>query len=67
MIVDVLDVVSIIGIAFSGDPLFKMETCPKENTDLDCNGYTDLRDVVTVVDIAFRGADPQVRICDPCP
>jgi hypothetical protein len=67
MIVDVLDVLSIIGIAFSGEPLFKMQTCPKENTDLDCNGYTDLRDVVTAIDIAFRGASPEVRICDPCP
>lgn len=67
VIVDILDVVSIIGIAFRGEPLFKMQTCPRENTDMDCNGYTDIRDVVTAIDIAFRGADPAVRICDPCP
>lgn len=66
-LVDILDVLSVVGISFKGEPVFKMQTCPMENTDFDCNGYTDIRDVVTAIDIAFRGASAATRICDPCP
>lgn len=63
---DLLDVVKTINIAFAGSPDFKMVTCPRGNADFNCDGNTDIRDVVTAIDVAFRGADPALRFCDPC-
>ena len=40
--------------------------CPIERTDVDCTGYTDILDVVTMIDVIFRHADPEALFCNPC-
>ncbi len=63
IIVDIIDVRSIINYAFQGfvpppDPL-----CPWERGDVDCSGATDVLDVTRAIDVAFRGADANVTFC----
>jgi hypothetical protein len=36
------------------------------DTDADCNGVTNVFDIVKFVDVAFRAADPAVAFCNPC-
>ena len=35
-------------------------------TDVDCSGATNIVDVVKIVDVTFRGADPATKFCKPC-
>jgi hypothetical protein len=67
-VVNVLDVVSTVNVAFRGaaaipDP---NPQCPRETTDVDCSGATDVLDVVRIVNVSFRSADPAAEFCDPC-
>lgn len=65
-VINVLDVVQTVNVAFRGfDPVFD-EGCPIERTDVDCSGFTNVLDVVRVVSVAFRGGDPATEICEPC-
>jgi hypothetical protein len=64
--------VAVINRAFRGDPAAIDSACPfgppatDGTTDVNCSGATDVVDVVTMVDVAFRGADPAVKFCKPC-
>ncbi len=54
-IVDVLDVVQTVNVAFRGFSSSKDTSCPFAQTDVDASGATDVIDVVKVVNVAFRG------------
>ncbi|HLC78749.1 MAG TPA: Ig-like domain-containing protein [Candidatus Nanoarchaeia archaeon] len=54
-IVDVLDVVQTVNVAFRGFSSSKDPACPSAQTDVDSSGATDVLDVVKVVGVAFRG------------
>lgn len=66
---DVVDVVTVIGIAFRGaSPIIDPNVaCPRLPTDMNCSGATDVVDIVKTVNVAFRGADAATEYCDPCP
>lgn len=66
-VMDILDVVGTVSIAFRGSPSLWDANCPNERTDVDCSGATDVLDVVRVVNVAFRGANPATEFCQPCP
>jgi hypothetical protein len=40
--------------------------CPRERTDVNCDGFSTVQDVVKVVNVAFRGANPATEFCGPC-
>ena len=63
-----IDVVKFVNVAFrnavaESDPL---PECPWVRADVDCDGDCDVLDVVRIVDVTFRGADPATQFCDPC-
>ncbi|HSH00465.1 MAG TPA: hypothetical protein VLB27_10465, partial [candidate division Zixibacteria bacterium] len=67
-VVNVLDVVALINVAFRGgtdipDP---NSNCPVTTTDCDCSGLTNVIDAVRMVEVAFRGGDAAAEFCDPC-
>lgn len=53
-VLNVVDVVGIVGIAFRGDPL----PSPPGRAELMCNPPTDITDVVRMIEIVFRGGSP---------
>jgi hypothetical protein len=63
----VQDVVHTVNVAFRGADAVIDVGCPRERTDVNCDGYASVQDVVKVVNVAFRGADPATDFCDPCP
>ncbi|MBI3872344.1 MAG: hypothetical protein HY304_04620 [candidate division Zixibacteria bacterium] len=63
---DILDLVKTIEVAFRGAPPVSDPNCPRERTDVDCSGATDVLDVVHVADVAFRAVSAQAAYCDPC-
>ena len=68
IIADVRDVATTIGVAFRGYSA-NVDTnpnCPYDLTDPDCSGAADIVDVIKVVNVAFRGADPETEFCSPC-
>jgi hypothetical protein len=66
VIVNILDVVRAVDVAFRGvAPTFDI-LCPGARTDVNCNGATEVFDVVKFVDVAFRAANPATAFCDPC-
>jgi hypothetical protein len=64
-VIDVLDVIEIIGIAFSGLPDIQDPQCPTTRGDVDNSGVTDVLDVIYVIDHVFRGGPPPVDPCTP--
>jgi hypothetical protein len=42
------------------------ESCPVITTDVNCDGITNVLDVVTFVDVVFRDVDPSDAFCEPC-
>ncbi len=66
IVVDIRDVVDVIGVAFRGNQPQGQSSCPFADTDTDCTGSTNVIDVVKTVDVAFRGADPAIVFCTPC-
>lgn len=66
---DIQDVVRVIGVAFRGDPELSdpNPNCLYDRGDVDCDGQTTVVDVVKVVNVAFRAADPAMEFCNPCP
>jgi hypothetical protein len=66
-VVNVLDVVQTVNVAFRNAASLTDPLCPNEFTDVDCNGVTNVLDVVRVVNVAFRNADPAAEFCAPCP
>lgn len=68
VIATVVDVVHAIDVAFrnaASDP-DPSPTCPREPTDVNCSGSTDVLDVVKSVNVAFRNADAAMEYCSPC-
>ena len=63
---DVLDVVSVVNVAFRGTASMPDPACPNERTDVDATGATDVTDVVKVVNVAFRGQSVAANYVDPC-
>lgn len=67
IISNIQDVVTTVGVAFRGvaspDPNVD---CPYETTDMDCSGVTDVVDVVKVVNVSFRNANPATEYCVAC-
>ncbi|HWO57557.1 MAG TPA: S8 family serine peptidase [bacterium] len=64
---DVVDVISVIGVAFRGnDPILDVDCFPNPGgrTDVNCSGASDVVDVVRIIDVAFRGQAP--TFCNPC-
>jgi len=66
VIVNILDVVRAVDVAFRGvAPTFDI-LCPGARTDVNCNGATEVFDVVKFIDVAFRSANPATAFCDSC-
>ncbi len=64
--VGVLDIVTVIDVAFRAVPAVQSPSCPYANTDVDCSGGTDIVDVVKSVNVEFRNADRATEYCHPC-
>ena len=64
-VIDVFDVIGVIGIAFSGDPDPQDAGCPKTRGDVDNNGVTDVFDVIYIIATAFSGGPNPVNPCGP--
>lgn len=67
--IDVIDVVRAINVSFRGwaptpDP---SPVCPYMRTDINCDGATDLRDIVGIIDVAFNNQSETNAFCNPCP
>jgi hypothetical protein len=65
-VINVLDVVRIVNIAFRNGPPITDLYCPVEMTDLNCDDVTNVLDVMLCVNVAFRTADPAAEFCNPC-
>jgi len=63
---DVLAVVGTIDVAFRAGASVTDAGCSYQRTDVDCNGVTDLVDVIKVIAVAFRAANPATTYHDPC-
>jgi hypothetical protein len=64
-VIDVFDVIEVIGIAFSGSPDIQDPQCPKTRGDVDNNGVTDVFDVIYLIATAFSGGAMPVDPCGP--
>ena len=64
-VIDVFDVIGIIGIAFSGEPDPQDPACPTTRGDIDNNGVTDVFDVLCLIATAFSGGAAPVDPCGP--
>lgn len=65
---DVIDVVTVIQVAFGGSPELPDPNplCPVVRTDVNCDSVTGIVDVIRFVAVAFRGGDPTQVFCNPC-
>jgi hypothetical protein len=66
IITDVLDVISVVNVAFRGTAATQDGGCLKSRQDLNCDGAPDVLDVVAVVNVSFRGTNALTALCDPC-
>ncbi len=62
-VIDVFDVIGVIGIAFSGETDPQDAGCPKTRGDANNDGATDVFDVIYLIATAFSGGPNPV---DPC-
>ena len=65
-VIDVLDVVTAVNVAFRSTIPPDALLCPFPDTDVTCDGLTNVIDVVKFVNVAFRSGEPAVEFCDPC-
>ena len=57
-VIDIADVIAVIGVAFRNEPSAD-NPCDPSPEDLNCDGYVDVNDVVLIVNTAFRnGPEP---------
>lgn len=66
-IIDILDVIATVEVAFRNAPALKDASCPHDpagRTDVNCSGATDIFDVTQLVEVAFRNAT--IKFCNPC-
>ena len=66
-VINILDVVRVIDVAFRDYPAAYDPWCPRATSDVDCSRVTDILDVVRVVNVAFRDGDPETEFCEDCP
>jgi hypothetical protein len=59
-------VVETVAVAFRNAAGQSDPDCPRQQTDVDCSGETDVLDVVKVVGVAFRNDLPASTFCSPC-
>jgi hypothetical protein len=64
-VIDVFDVIGVIGIAFIGDVDPQDSGCPKTRADVDNNGVADVFDVIYLIATAFSGGPNPVNPCGP--
>jgi hypothetical protein len=64
-VLDVFDVVDVIGIAFSGELDPQDSECPKTRGDVNSDGVTDVFDVIYLIATAFSGGPDPVNPCAP--
>jgi len=62
-LLNIADLVKIIGIAFRGQLAQGHVTCPVFHADVTCDCAVDILDVVRYVDYIWRSGPP---LCDPC-
>lgn len=67
-LMNMADVVKAVDISFSNaaqtrDPNL---LCLYSPADVDCDGVTGIVDVIRLINVAFRGADPSITFCNPC-
>jgi hypothetical protein len=62
-VVDVFDVIGVIGVAFSGELDPKDPQCPATRGDVDNNGATDVFDVIYLIGTAFSGGPGPINPC----
>jgi hypothetical protein len=55
-----------VNVAFRGMPSTCDGGCPSERSDVNCDGATDVIDVVKMVNVAFRGASMSTEFCNAC-
>ncbi len=65
-VTNILDVVSVVDVAFRGNPDVFDSGCAVSRSDVDCNSHTDIFDVIHIINVAFRGGNPAVEFCNPC-
>ncbi len=61
---DVFDVITVIGIAFSGDPDPRDTGCPATRGDVNFDAGTDVFDLIYLIDAAFSGGPMPVNPCN---
>jgi len=64
-VIDVFDVIELIGIAFSGAADPQDPQCPKTRGDVDNSGVSDVFDVIYLIATAFSGGAAPVNPCAP--
>ena len=64
-VIDVFDVIGVIGIAFSGEFDPQDPSCITTRGDANGNGVTDVFDAIYLIATAFSGGDPPVNPCAP--
>ncbi len=64
-LIDVFDVITVIGVAFSGDPDPQDANCPKSRGDVNNDGVTDVFDVIYLIATAFSGGPNPLDPCNP--
>ncbi|HEX9751319.1 MAG TPA: M4 family metallopeptidase [candidate division Zixibacteria bacterium] len=66
-VINVFDIVKVVGRAFRQDAEITDDWCPFEATDVDCSGITDVFDVVAAVEVGFRNGLPTTYFCHCAP
>jgi hypothetical protein len=64
-VLDLFDVITIIGIAFSGDPDPRDPLCPTTRGDVNYDRVTDTFDVIYLISTVFGGGPNPVDPCAP--
>lgn len=62
-VVDVSDVIDVVGRAFRGDQGQIDGPCPFDRYDVNCDDLVDVLDVITIVNVAFRGIAAHDLLC----
>lgn len=65
-VLDLVDVVAVVNVAFRNAPEVKSGSCPNADSDVDCSGATNSLDVIKMIDVVFRGASVDSVFCAPC-
>lgn len=67
--VDIIDVLQTVNVAFRQQGLIPDPSvvCPYSDTDLNCDGVTNVLDLTGIIQVAFGGQPLQSVACNPCP